>query len=64
MEKDKDKGPVPGGGPREGEEAKVAVNPNPEAVHPDFQQATPAAPAPPSTVEEGTAEDKEADDEA
>jgi hypothetical protein len=48
--------PVPGGGPAEGDEAILAPNPNPEAVHPDFAQATPGAPAPPATTDAGSEE--------
>jgi hypothetical protein len=46
-----DEGPVPGGGPREGEDATAIKGPNPDAVHPDFLPATPSAPAPPPTAE-------------
>ena len=49
---------VPGGGPKEGEDAsQVTPNPNPDAVHPDYQQTIPGAPAPAPTVEEGTSEE-------
>lgn len=42
---------VPGGGPAEGEESHEVPNPNPDAVHPDYQQTIPGAPAPAPTVE-------------
>jgi hypothetical protein len=45
---------VPGGGPAEGEEVK-SDHMEPAAVHPDYQQTIPGAPAPASTVNEGTA---------
>lgn len=49
---------VPGGGPAEGEEVK-SDHLEPNAVHPDYLQTLPGAPAPASTVQEGTPEKEE-----
>lgn len=55
--------PVPGGGPREGEEVK-ADHLNPDAVHPDFQQTMPGDPAPaPTSQPASEQEDDSSDDE-
>lgn len=49
---------VVGGGPRDDEDAsKVAPNPNPDAVHPDYSQTVPGAPAPAPTTEPAPAPD-------
>jgi hypothetical protein len=47
---------VVGGGPAEGDEALAPPNPNPDAVHPDFLQTMPGAPAPATDVESGSDE--------
>lgn len=48
---------VVGGGPAEDEDAsKVAPNPNPDAVHPDYQQTVPGAAAPAPTTQSGSTE--------
>jgi hypothetical protein len=48
---------VPGGGPAEGEETHAIQMPNPEAVHPDYQQTVPGDAAPAPTVPTGTTEE-------
>ena len=55
---------VPGGGPKEGEDAVAAghPNPNPDAVHPDYLQTMPGEPAPASDVETGTSEEEGSDE--
>lgn len=58
-----EEGPVPGGGPAEGEESHGVPNPNPDAVHPDYGQTVPGAPAPAPTTEEGSTEESGSDKE-
>jgi hypothetical protein len=51
MSETENEGPVPGGGPREGEDATAIKGPNPDGVHPDFLQTLAGAPAPAPTTE-------------
>lgn len=51
-----------GGGPAEGEEVQQAPNPNPDAVHPDYQQTVPGAAAPAPTTESGSSEESGSDE--
>jgi hypothetical protein len=52
---------IVGGGPAEGEDATVPM-PNPDAVHPDYKQTVPGAPAPAAATEEGSAPEPSSDD--
>ena len=60
-EKERESGPVPGGGPREGEEVTSPPNPNPAAVHPDHQQTVPGGGPAPEAAESADAQAEEVD---
>jgi hypothetical protein len=54
---------VPGGGPKEGEDAsKQAPNPNPDAVHPDYLQTLAGEPKPATDVPTGTSKEEGSDE--
>ena len=60
-DKEKDQGPVPGGGPREGEEAQAPPNPNPAGVHPDYPPAVPEAGQAPMSAQPADEADRPVD---